>query len=106
MKIVIAATPAAGYLNPFAAIGRILIDNGHDVTGPSGSAFRQRFERIGAEFRLLPAGADPDFQDIVLFVPELADCPKVRARMADAFAAIDTGAEILQTVNRVTGLAT
>ena len=71
MKILIASTPATGHLNPLLAIGRILIAEGHEVVGLSGSALRERIEGIGAEFRPLPAGADFDLGDIVSLVPEL-----------------------------------
>jgi hypothetical protein len=71
MKILIASTPATGHLNPLLAIGRILIAEGHEIVGLSGSALRGRIEGIGAEFRPLPAGADFDLGDIVSVVPEL-----------------------------------
>ena len=63
--------PATGHLNPLLAIGRILIAEGHEIVGLSGSALRERIEGIGAEFRPLPAGADFDLGDIVSVVPEL-----------------------------------
>jgi hypothetical protein len=71
MKILIASTPAMGHLNPLLTIGRILIAEGHEVVGLSGSALRERIEGIGAEFRPLPAGADFDLGDILSVVPEL-----------------------------------
>src|ERR1700722_19609106 len=60
-----------GHLNPLLAIGRILIAEGHEIVGLSGSALRERIEGIGAEFRSLPAGADFDLGDIASVVPEL-----------------------------------
>jgi MGT family glycosyltransferase len=75
MKILIASTPATGHLNPLLAIGRILIAEGHEVVGLSGSAFRERFENIGAGFRSLPAGADFDLRDFDSVAPELKDIP-------------------------------
>jgi UDP:flavonoid glycosyltransferase YjiC (YdhE family) len=75
VKILIASTPAMGHLNPLLAIGRILIAEGHEVVGLSGSALRERVEGIGAEFRPLPAGADIDLQDILSVVPELKNIP-------------------------------
>jgi UDP:flavonoid glycosyltransferase YjiC (YdhE family) len=75
MKILIASTPATGHLNPLLAIGRILIAEGHQVVGLSGTALRKRIESIGAEFHPLPVGADFDLQDIVSVVPELKDIP-------------------------------
>src|ERR1700738_2803333 len=75
MKILIASTPATGHLNPLLAIGRILIAEGHEIVGLSGSALRERIEGIGAEFRPLPAGADFDLGDIISVVPELKHIP-------------------------------
>lgn len=75
VKILIASTPATGHLNPLLTIGRILIAEGHEVVGLSGSALRERIEGIGAEFRPLPAGADFDLRDILSVVPELKNIP-------------------------------
>jgi UDP:flavonoid glycosyltransferase YjiC (YdhE family) len=75
MKVLIASTPATGHLNPLLAIGRILIADGHEVVGLSGSTFRGRIEGIGAEFRAFPAGADFDLGDIVSVAPELKNTP-------------------------------
>jgi UDP:flavonoid glycosyltransferase YjiC (YdhE family) len=95
MRIVVAATSAAGHVNPVAAIGRILVADGHDVMALSGNAFRQRFEGIGASFHPLPASADPDFQNIASFVPELKSLPDgtprlVRSRIVLGRVFIDT----------------
>ena len=95
MRIVIASTPAAGHVNPVASIGRILVAEGHEVVGLSGNAFRKRFEDIGAGFRPLPAGANPDFQNIASFVPELKSLPEgtprlVRSRIILGRVFIDT----------------
>src|ERR1700704_31648 len=75
MKILIASTPATGHLNPLLAIGRILIAEGHEVVGLTGTALRDRIEGIGAEFRSFPAGADLDLRDILSVAPELKDIP-------------------------------
>ncbi|MEJ0094697.1 MAG: hypothetical protein WDN46_15080 [Methylocella sp.] len=56
MKVLIASTPAIGHLNPLLAIGRVLIGEGHEVVGLSGSALRDRIEGIGAAFHPLRAG--------------------------------------------------
>ena len=96
MRVVIASMPAAGHINPVAAIGRILIAEGHEVIGLSGNAFRKRFEDIGGtNSNPLPASADPDFQNIVSFVPELKSLPDgtprlVRSRIILGRAFIDT----------------
>jgi MGT family glycosyltransferase len=75
VKILIVSTPAMGHLNPLLAIGRILIAEGHEVVGLTGTALRKRIESIGAQFRPLPAGADFDLQDILSVVPELKNIP-------------------------------
>jgi hypothetical protein len=75
MKILLASTPATGHLNPVLAIGRILITADHQLVGLSGSAFRDRIERIGAAFRPLPPEADFDLRDVDSVVPELKDLP-------------------------------
>ena len=75
MKILIASTPATGHLNPLLAIGRILIAEGHEVVGLSGSALRERIESIGAGFRPFPPGADFDLSDIISVAPELKNTP-------------------------------
>ena len=54
---------------------RLLIDEGHEVVGLSGSALRERIEGVGAEFRPLPAGADFDLRDLLSVVPELKNIP-------------------------------
>src|SRR4051812_41071683 len=84
MKFVIASTPAAGHVNAVAAIGRILMAEGHEVIGLSGSAFRTRFEGMGASFRALPASANPDFQNVAPFVPELKSLPEGTPRLVRA----------------------
>jgi hypothetical protein len=69
MKILIASTPAAGHVNPLLAIGRIFVADGHEVTAITGSAFRKRFEAIGAAFRPLPP--EIDTADLLDLAPEL-----------------------------------
>jgi len=64
-----------GHLNPLLAIGRILIADGHEVVGLTGTALRDRIEGIGAQFHPLPAGADLDLRDVAAVVPELQDIP-------------------------------
>ena len=75
MKILIASTTAMGHLNPLLTIERILIAEGHEVVGLSGSALRERIENIGAEFCAFPAGADFDLRDFDSVAPELKNIP-------------------------------
>jgi UDP:flavonoid glycosyltransferase YjiC (YdhE family) len=78
MKILIASTPATGHINPVLAIGRILIAEGHEVVGLSGSAFRSRFENIGAEFRAFSGAADIDLPDIIAQLKHIPPGPEWR----------------------------
>src|SRR5258708_60792 len=75
MKILLASTPATGHLNPLLAIGRFLIDEGHEIAFLSGSALRSPIERIGATFYAFPAGADFDLRDFATVAPELKTNP-------------------------------
>jgi MGT family glycosyltransferase len=75
MKILLASTPATGHLNPLLAIGRFLIDEGHEIAFLSGNALRDPIERIGAAFYGFPAGADFDLRDFATVAPELKTIP-------------------------------
>jgi MGT family glycosyltransferase len=75
MKILLASTPATGHLNPLLAIGRFLIEEGHEIAFLSGSALRSPVERIGATFYAFPAGADFDLRDFATVAPELKSIP-------------------------------
>ncbi len=73
MKVILASTPSTGHLNPLLAIGRILIAEGHEVVGLTGTALRGRIEGIGAQFHPLSAGADMDLRNVPALFPELKD---------------------------------
>ena len=75
MKIIIAANQLMGHLNPILAIGRILIEEGHEVVGVCGSTMRGRIEKIGAKFHPFPEGADQDLSDLAMLYPEFARMP-------------------------------
>jgi UDP:flavonoid glycosyltransferase YjiC (YdhE family) len=75
MKIIIAANQLLGHLNPLLAIGRILIEEGHEVVGVCGSTMRARIEKIGARFVPFPEGADQDLSNRAALYPELAKMP-------------------------------
>jgi MGT family glycosyltransferase len=75
MKVLIACTPLTGHLNPLAAIGRILIEEGHEVIGMSASVMRHRIEEFGASFQPFPAGADLDLGDRDALFPEWRQLP-------------------------------
>ncbi len=75
MKIVFATTPAPGHVNPMLGIARILLAEGHEIVAFTGSAFKDRIEGIGAEFRPIAASADQDLVDPFSKYPELKTTP-------------------------------
>ena len=75
MKIIIAANQLMGHLNPLLAIGRILVDEGHEVVGLCGSTMRGKFEKIGAQFQPFPKDADQDLADLAAVHPGFALMP-------------------------------
>ncbi len=75
MKVLIASTPLMGHLNPLLAIGRTLIDDGHEVLGLSASVMRDRIQAIGAAFRAFPAAADLDLSNRDALFPEWKKIP-------------------------------
>ena len=76
MKVLMAATPATGHINPLLAITRILRAEGHEIVFLSGSVFRDRIESNGAKFISLPADADFDLPEVLSAAPELKNIPR------------------------------
>jgi UDP:flavonoid glycosyltransferase YjiC (YdhE family) len=64
MRILLAATPMSGHVNPVLAAARILVDHGHDVVVTTGTPFRASAEATGARFAPLLAGADLDLTNM------------------------------------------
>ncbi len=75
MKIVIACTNLAGHLNPMLSIGRILIEEGHEVVVQTASIVRDRVESIGATFRAFPPEIDYDLRNLDARFPERKTLP-------------------------------
>jgi MGT family glycosyltransferase len=75
MRILIASTAATGHINPMFAIGRMLVQEGHQVVGLSATAMRERIEASGAIFRAFPEEADFDFRDVNAVFPEIKHIP-------------------------------
>jgi MGT family glycosyltransferase len=75
MKVLIASTPLMGHLNPLLAVGHTLISEGHEVLGLSASVMRDSIERVGAEFRAFPTGADLDLNNRDALFPEWKKLP-------------------------------
>ena len=70
MKILIAATPVLGHINPMLSVGRMLVASGHDVVFQTGSVYRDRVERSGVAFGPLLGSADIDLRDVDAAFPE------------------------------------
>jgi MGT family glycosyltransferase len=85
MKVLIASTPLTGHLNPLLAIGRTLIDGGHEVLGLSANVLRDRIRAIGAAFRAFPAAADLDLSNRDALFPEWKKIPPGPERLRFAF---------------------
>lgn len=59
-----------GHLNAVLSVGRILVEEGHEVVGLSVNAFRDRIEHIGARFVPYSGAADLDLRDLAAAYPE------------------------------------
>ena len=64
-----------GHLNPLLSIGSLLMADGHEVIGHTASAYRRRFEAIGATFEPFAGPIDQDLGDLDTAYPELRDLP-------------------------------
>jgi MGT family glycosyltransferase len=75
MKILIASTTFTGHLNPMLSIGRILVEEGHEVVVLTASVVRDRVEGIGATFRPFPPEFDYDHRELDARYPERKTLP-------------------------------
>ncbi|MCJ2086214.1 glycosyltransferase [Methylobacterium sp. E-005] len=75
MKILFAATPAAGHLNPLLAIARMALARGDAALVATAGYLRPSVEKSGARFLPLAAGADIDLTRIEDVLPERASLP-------------------------------
>jgi UDP:flavonoid glycosyltransferase YjiC (YdhE family) len=73
VKILFAATPVAGHLNPLLAIARMALARGDEALIATGSNFRSAVEKVGARFLPLAREADAARPELVL--PSLANVP-------------------------------
>jgi MGT family glycosyltransferase len=70
MKIVLAASPIAGHVNPLLVVARILQNAGHETAMYTGSQFRKKAQAAGSRFYPLPADVDFDLRDVGAVFPE------------------------------------
>lgn len=75
MKILFAATPSAGHLNPLLAIARMALARGDEALVATATYLRTSVEASGARFRPLAPGADIDLTRVEEVLPERASLP-------------------------------
>lgn len=81
LRILMAATPMAGHVNPLLGAARGLIARGHEVVFNTGSVFKDAIEKIGARFVPLHEEIDYDYRTIDERFPERAQLPPGPAQM-------------------------
>ncbi len=72
MKLLFAATPADGHINPMLAVVRMARKRGHDVLFVTARHFASRVEAAGARFIPLEQDADLDLRELEKRFPERA----------------------------------
>jgi MGT family glycosyltransferase len=72
MKILFAASPIIGHVNPLLTAARLLQEAGHETAMLTGSRFGAKVEAAGVRFFALPADVDIDMADIAAKFPEWA----------------------------------
>ncbi len=72
MKVLFAATPAIGHVNPLLTIARMAKARGDDVLFTTARVFTETVEAAGARFVPLADGADLDFRNIEKVIDDWA----------------------------------
>jgi MGT family glycosyltransferase len=75
MKILFAATPAIGHVNPLLAIARMAKARGDDVLFTTARVFAEAIEAAGARFVPLAVEADLDFRSVDKVIDDWATIP-------------------------------
>ncbi len=75
MKLLFAATPADGHVNPMLAVVRMARKRGHDVLFVTARHFASRIEAAGARFISLEQDANLDLRELEKKFPERAALP-------------------------------
>jgi UDP:flavonoid glycosyltransferase YjiC (YdhE family) len=83
VRVLVAAMPFAGHVQPMAAVAAELVRRGHDVVAYTGAAYGQRFAGVGAGW--LPWKEAPDFdeRDLSATFPQVTDGRGPRAVTAN-----------------------
>jgi UDP:flavonoid glycosyltransferase YjiC (YdhE family) len=80
MKVLFAATPAIGHVNPLLAIARMARACGDDVLFTTARVFKEAVEAAGSRFVPLAAEADLDFRSVDKVIDDWATVPPGRRR--------------------------
>src|SRR5271170_8315302 len=70
MKVLFAASPVIGHVNPMLSAARIMQRSGHETAFYTGSLFREKVQAMGAPFFPFPAEVDYDLRSIETDFPE------------------------------------
>ncbi len=81
MKILFAALPASGHMNPVLAIAQMARARGHTTLFAAASHFSGAVEAAGARFLPLLGEADADYREVEKHLPERASLPPGPAQM-------------------------
>ena len=70
MRVLFAASPVIGHVNPLLVAARVLKNAGHETAFYTGRRFREKINIMAVEFFPLPADVDYDAQKIEATFPE------------------------------------
>jgi MGT family glycosyltransferase len=70
MKVLFAASPFTGHVNPLLVAARVLQNAGHATALYTGTHFREKIESAGVQFFPLPADVDYDMRNLDATFPE------------------------------------
>ena len=73
MKVLFAASPFTGHVNPLLVAARVLQNAGHETALYTGTHFREKIESTRVQFFPLPADVDYDTQKMDTAFPERSD---------------------------------
>ena len=79
-RLLFAAAPAPGHVNPVLAAAEALHQKGYDIIFHTGELFRESVEAAGLRFIPFPKEADFDYRDLFASEPSLKDLPDTEVR--------------------------
>jgi MGT family glycosyltransferase len=90
-RVIMAAIPVPGHVNPLRPIAAHLVSEGHEVIFVTGTNLREAVETTGATFHPLKGAANYDGRDLYKCFPQLAlaepGVPQIEAYIGDVLAA-------------------